>query len=626
MRIHLVPHAKKLALAGAAVLTLSMALTACQVDSGFGFFDSAIVNADGTVSVAGWATTFLGKQMDVTVVSDGKHIPVGAADRYRADVASAYPKQGGNHGFNKAITLAPGIHNLCSYATGDRGTISLLRNCHEVTVPKAESPDRSDPPTPARCTTAGHPEKPVRMVVENSTGHSANEVFVTLTGQNLGAPYPDWDATPRDLINSSVPLSCLPTDTSDPSGNSYYFDLGQGIGAGLLWVSIGKPIPTGANGLPVVQPSTDTADYVFADVEFAYPGQGDVTNVDQFSMPINLTVTDGPNITKTEYSASTCDIVDGVHQALTDYNNTYVSPGGPLSSDYTADWGQVVVKNSDSEITRILSAKARAQQTKLAPGPAGHQNPNPLAPGWPSLKPYLESMKGENLVFEGLFSPAAGTPHHDETGWYHYEGTINPDGQLIMNGTVEADIHTGPDGSGATAGSTMRIDIDGTDTDADGDVVGEDNLATGIYFQNSRYFVDGAARNGLTNGTPEPAAPDDVYNTIYRDIVTALSYGYPGATYGYTNTNFWNSWAPPAAPHGGKAGFATAHPGETQYLGYNLWSATMYQWSDNYNIPYGENYGSGAVNRPSPLIEVPEAGTWKMTIGKPVSDCTDPAA
>ena len=608
----------RLTIAVPVLALLAGMLSSCEVDSGFGFFDSAAVNPDASVTVTGWATTFLGATMDVTVVADGEHHRLGPAVLSRPDVAAAHPRQGGEHGFSTTLRLPAGRHRLCAYATGVEGTISLLANCHVVTVPET-SPD---PPVsdPATCATKGDPQNPVRMVIENSTGHDPDEVYVTLTGKDAGAPYPPWDADPRNLIDNSVPLSCLPKVASDPSGNTRYFDLGEGIGAGLLWVSIGQPIPSGTGGLPAVQPSTDTAGYVFANVEFAYPGQGDVTNVDQFSMPIDLTVTDGSTVARTEYSAGTCEIVDGVHAAVAAYNDTFITPNGPLGTDYEADWDQIVVKNSEDRIIRILSAKARAQQSSTSPGGAA----NPYAPGWPDLTPYLETLKGEPLVFEGLFSPAAGTPHHDETGWYRYTGTMNSSGTLSLSGTIRAT--TTPGGGGATEGSVLSIELDGTDTNADGDVVGENDLATGVYFQNSRYAVDGVARNGLTNGVPEPAAPNDVYNTIYRDIVTALSYGYPGDTYGYDNTSFWNRWAPPEAPSGGKAAFAAAHPGETDYLGYNLWSATMYTWSDNYNIPYGENYGSGAPDRESPLLDVPAGGEWRMTLGKPVSDCADPGS
>ncbi len=603
----------RFAIASLTVLLLGGLLTSCEVDSGFGHLDSVLVNKDGTVRVTGWATTFLGATMEVTVVANGVHHDLGPATVDRPDVGKAYPKQGPRHGFSKDVALASGRQQVCAYATGDRGTISLLRNCFTVIVP-----DVAEPPATPKCDTPGSPTDPVKMVIENTTGHDPSEIFVTLTGKQAD-DQPAWDASPKDLVDNSVPLSCLPKDPSDPSGNSYTFELGKGIAAGLLWVSVGTPIPTGTNGLPTVQPSTDTSGYVFANVEFAYPGQGDVTNVDQFSIPIDLTVTtSGGHTDSTTFGASTCDIVDGLHDAVADYNDMFITPNGPLETDYAAKWDQIVVKDSGGKIIRVLSAKARAQQAATSPGGAA----NPFAQGWPDLTPYLEALEGEAFTFEGLFSPAAGTPHVGETGWYSYTGSI-ADGKLELNGTIKGS--TTPGGAGAEAGQAVRIDVAGTNTIAGGDVVGENNLATGIYFQNGRYFVDGVARNGLTNGVAEPAAPNDVYNTIYRDVVTALSYGYPGETYGYDNTGYWNHWNPPEAPSGGKAAFEDAHPGQTNFLGFNLWSSTMYQWSDNYNIPYGENYGSGAVNRPSPLIDVPEGGTWKMTLGKPVSDCTDPA-
>ena len=103
----------------------------------------------------------------------------------------------------------------------------------------------------------------------------------------------------------------------------------------------------------------------------------------------------------------------------------------------------------------------------------------------------------------------------------------------------------------------------------------------------------------------------------YRDFVVAFTYGYWGGKFGDSTQGFWDVFKPPAAPKGGKPAFAAARPGVTRrtMLPYNIWSETMFRFSDNYNIPYGEDYGSGAAKRQSPLLDVPDGGTWRMTIG-----------
>ncbi|HWH24485.1 MAG TPA: beta-1,3-glucanase family protein [Candidatus Limnocylindria bacterium] len=449
------------------------------------------------------------------------------------------------------------------------------------------------------CTEQGSPATPVRMTVVNQSGFPDSEVYVALTGGSLEG-YESWDANPRDLINTSVRLSCLPTDERDPSGHTRYFELGEGIGAGLLWISLGSPI---TSKLPDVQPSFDTTTYRFANVEFAYPGQGDMTNVDQFSFPIKLEALSksGAKVTA-DYSANTCTIVDALKQAVDTYNAS-------ARAEARADWRQIVVRDAKGNFVRVLSPKQRAKQLAR-----NGQTANPFAQGWPTLVPYIQSLAGRELTVKGLFTPGAKSAHADQTGWYSYTGSLK-DGVFTFNGTIGAAIEAGPGGTGAVTGSEVTIEVSGTDTVAGGAVVGVDGLASGVYDQNSRYSVGGAARNGLTDGTAEPAAPNDVYNSIYRDFVTAFTYGYWGGVYGDDNSAFWNSFAPPAAPSGGKPAFAAARPSnDGDFLPYNLYSKVMFDYSDNYNIPYGEDYGSGAPGRPSPLLDIPVGGEWRMTI------------
>lgn len=467
---------------------------------------------------------------------------------------------------------------------------------------------------PTQCSTAGSPTTPVTMSIVNASGYPDDQVYVALTGVQLGGslpngdPMPTWDASPRDLIDTSVPLSCLTPDPSVPGGHAYTFQLGQGIGSGLLWVSLGSPVTT---DLPGTQPSFDTTDYRFANVEFAYPGQGDMTNVDQFSFPVDLATYASPTAAPTDpvlessaYRADTCTIVDSLRTAVE------AAPGGR--------WEQVVVEDAKGDFVRVLSPKQRAQQLDRS-GTAPHTTPNPFAQGWPSLDDYMRSMVGKDLVVEGLFTPGASSADVADTGWYSYAARVTKD-EVQLSGTIRSAIGKGPDpgrkiaGSGAVEGKPMTIALDGVDTVAGGTVTANNDLLTGLYDQSSRYSVDGVPRNGMHDGVVELAAPDDVYNSIYRDFVTAFTYGYWGGRYGDSNAGFWGSIAPPKAPEGGQPAFEQARTGKETFLPYNLYSKVMFEYSDNYNIPYGEDYGSGAPSRPSPLLDVPTGGTWRMTI------------
>jgi hypothetical protein len=439
------------------------------------------------------------------------------------------------------------------------------------------------------------------MVVDNTSALADDQVYVTLTG-GIASGYSSWGAAPYDIVNNSIPLSCLARDPSDPTGHSRTYALGEGVSAGLLWISLGTPIPVGAGGLPTVQPSFDTSLYRFANVEFAYPGQGDMTNVDQFSFPVDLDVWSSPvNVNQapsqsSHYTGTTCDIVGALKSTVT-------------AQGANADWSQIKVADAGGNFVRVVAPKQRARQLDANGG-----TPNRFRQGWPSMLPYVQSLANQPIAVSGLFTPGASSPYFSETGWYAYTGTFDVGGNLILNGTIGAPVSTGI-GTGGWAGSSVSVQASSQDVNGGGTAVGMDGLATGIYDQNSQYGVAGVNRNGWSSGSPDPAAPNDVYNSIYRDLTTAYTYGYWGGVYGSNSSGFWQTFQAPAAPSGGQLGFAPARPsGVESFVPFNLFSLVMFQFSNNYNIPYGEDYGSGAPSRPSPLLNVPSGGRWKMTI------------
>lgn len=458
------------------------------------------------------------------------------------------------------------------------------------------------------CTQAGSLNLPaVKMSVVNESGrYSDDEVFVALTGVPFGG-YANWGAQPADLINRSVPLSCLPEDPVDPSGRTHTFLLGRGIGSGRLWISLGQPI---TSGLPTVQPSPDTTRYRFSYVEFTYPGVGDVSNVDDFTFPIDLQATDTEGNTVTfDYSADSCTIVGALRRAVTRYNDTFVD-AGLLAERYRARWEQIVVTDDQGHFVRVLAPKQRARQVDTTSGV-----PNPYAQGWPEMDPYIESLAGRTITVDGLFTPGAGSPAFGQTGWYRYRGTFDATGDLTLAGTIGADLAAGPGGSGSVAGLPMTFRKSTVNRDEAGNAVGVDGLGPGIYDQNSQYSVGGQPRNGWTNGSPDPAAPNDVYNSIYRDLISAFTYGYWGSVYGNNSRDFWRTFSPPGAPSGGRPAFADArHAGGESFQPFSIYSDVLFRFSDHYNMPYGENYGTGAPDRPSPLVDIPPGGEWRMTI------------
>ena len=525
---------------------------------------------------------------DVTYQARPKTGEAAVLAALRADKGATLPAYFGPH----SVVIDGGGAQIPSPTTAPATPATPAPPTTTPAAPATTVPGPPPGPSVPECTNVGAVgANPLKMSVVNTSSTPDNEVFVTLTG-GTAAGYSGWTANPTNLINTSVPLACLPQDPTVPGGHGYYFQLSEGVAAGLLWVSYGAGLP----GLPTTQPSFDTSTTRFANVEFAYPGQGDMTNVDQFSFPIDLDTyasptapPSAPSAESSHYNATTCEIVGAL-------KDTVAAQGA------AANWKQVVVDDPSGDFVRVLSPKQRAQQ----PATVGPQNsPNPYAQGWPVLQGYLDSMAGRTMTVEGLFSPGAGAPAYSETGWYQYTAVFDQSSNVTLNGTIQAPIGTKPGAQGSVAGEAITIQADGSDNSS------PNSLLTGMYDQSSAYSVGSAGRNA----DGDPPTPDDVYNTIYRDFITAFTYGYWGGRYGTSNTGFWQSFDPPSSPAGGQPSFQAARSGTDPFTAFNVYAQTMFNYSNNYNIPYGEDYGSGAPGRPSPLMDLPVGGTLRMTIG-----------
>lgn len=95
-----------------------------------------VTTSTGRIDVAGWTL-----DPDVTGAVD-VHVWVGGvgtvlkADRYRGDLASAFPAYGGSHGFGGSVGLpaASGRHDLCAYGINQASGSNILLGCRTVTV------------------------------------------------------------------------------------------------------------------------------------------------------------------------------------------------------------------------------------------------------------------------------------------------------------------------------------------------------------------------------------------------------------------------------------------------------------------------------------------------------------
>ncbi len=83
-----------------------------------GYVDDVRAAGPGVFRVAGWALDQNAptRTTDVHIYVDGKGYGAFRADKARPDVAKAYPRTGGNHGFVERVNAARGQHVICIFA------------------------------------------------------------------------------------------------------------------------------------------------------------------------------------------------------------------------------------------------------------------------------------------------------------------------------------------------------------------------------------------------------------------------------------------------------------------------------------------------------------------------------
>jgi hypothetical protein len=111
-----------------------------------GSLDAAIASP-GLVQLKGWAGDFDGdRTTQLRVYYDGKLIAEKTAELPRPDVQQAFPAVGPTTGFNMALPIAPGAHQICVYAqnTGRGGRNSTV-GCVTRSVPGVRAAGSHDP-------------------------------------------------------------------------------------------------------------------------------------------------------------------------------------------------------------------------------------------------------------------------------------------------------------------------------------------------------------------------------------------------------------------------------------------------------------------------------------------------
>jgi hypothetical protein len=83
----------------------------------YGLVDGGATTRPGGVEVTGWAIDpDTSASIAVQFTVDGVTSIQAQAATYRADVAQAFPADGGTHGFDAVVPLRPGTHQVCAFA------------------------------------------------------------------------------------------------------------------------------------------------------------------------------------------------------------------------------------------------------------------------------------------------------------------------------------------------------------------------------------------------------------------------------------------------------------------------------------------------------------------------------
>jgi hypothetical protein len=101
-----------------------------------GNLDSVSSSQSRTAQITGWAfDPDTSQTIPVHVYVDGGFAGVFTADEVRSDVAAVYPGYGNTHGYDFTLDLAPGTHQVCTYAINSAGPGSNTSlGCRMVTT------------------------------------------------------------------------------------------------------------------------------------------------------------------------------------------------------------------------------------------------------------------------------------------------------------------------------------------------------------------------------------------------------------------------------------------------------------------------------------------------------------
>jgi hypothetical protein len=265
--------------------------------------------------------------------------------------------------------------------------------------------------------------------------------------------------------------------------------------SGRIYFSYGAPV---TNAEPPRWPTR------YDKVELTYPGVANLTAVDFFGIPFRLQTLDarGKPLGTLAWNAPT----DTVEKALLAI---------PRAS-------RALVRTRNGGFARILSPQ-------LSPS------------SYPSLNPYVRSIRGLRLTVSGSFF---GNPFQT----FGYSGSFAGDGRTTLTGTIT------PKGGAKATGEALGV--------------------AGATLPSAVYTVDGPYTWG---GSTHMVSDNDVYAVIYRDLIAGFAWGYWGGRYGNDSAR-WQDRPP----------FEAARRHKTKYATYNEYAAVVYKYSNAYGFSFSD--------------------------------------
>ena len=443
--------------------------------------------------------------------------------------------------------------------TAPTATPTPIPSPTESTSSPTPLPSPTVSPTPA-------PVPPVTvdgMIVKfvNNTGQPDSNVFVTADSGGVGNPVYTGSIGNKFQpgLGRGVALTELTGPGTNPAAHTYTFVI-HGQAGGRIYYSFNQSFTQHWPHAADTPMAYDIAEFfTLGNSDFF----GDLSAVDQVGIPSNMQLLDSNgNVLNSAGEPASRDIA------------CHVDVLGELAANAPTGWDyrQAAIYDANGSLLRLVAPNA---------APERH----------PSLRPYVESLRGQTLRVRGRY---AGGPGAGAGAYYDYSATIDSEGNVYLRGTLTDPDDPSKPNAAYPQPKSMYVKA--------GDLYGAETpgyTGWGIYQQNGPYTLNGVVTG---DGTTSPwklvagsgatdSVRNDIYGWIYGDLVTAYAYGYWGGKYGNDSSAFH-----------GKPAFGDARVSASPWAAWSLWQQAIWNTSDSYGMSLGERFD--AAGKKSPLIGI----------------------